>query len=218
MFALLTVALTALIACAVTFPVDVILPFTVALLIVADTALIDCAVTLPVVVRLPPTSAPFVTERFAVVVLPVTVNAFSVRFVMLDNVPAPSVPLNTPPVIVPGTVRLPIKPVTTLIACDVTLPVDVILPFTVALLIVALTALIDCAVTLPVVVRFPPTSAPFVTERFDVVVLPVTVNAFKVRFVMLDNVPAPNVPLNTPPVIVPGTVRLPIKPVTTLSP
>jgi hypothetical protein len=107
-----------------TLPVVVRLPFTVALLIVALTALIACAVTLPVAVRLPPISAPLVIERFAPVMFPVTVNAFNVRLVRLvipANVPGASVPLNSPPMIFPVTVRL---------------------PFTVELLTVALTALI----------------------------------------------------------------------------
>ena len=47
------------------------------------------------------------------------------KAVMLLSVPCDKVPLNTPPVIVPGTVKLPIKPFTTLIDAAVTLSVTV---------------------------------------------------------------------------------------------
>ena len=73
-----------MIIAAVTLPVEVRLPFTIALLMVALTVLIDAAV-----------------------ILPVTVNALKLfRLVMLANVPADSVPLKVPPVIIPGTVKL----------------------------------------------------------------------------------------------------------------
>ena len=107
----------------------------VAFNVVIDAAaeLIAADVIVPIVVRLPP-----------MYTLPVTVSDDRLlRLVMLANVPGDNVPLNVPPVIVPGTVRLPIVAFTVLSAADVTLPVEVMLPFTVALLIVALTALND---------------------------------------------------------------------------
>ena len=57
------------------------------------------------------------------VILPDTVIAVKFpRLVILANAPAPSVPLNVPPVIVPGTFRSPINAVTLLNVFDVTFP------------------------------------------------------------------------------------------------
>ena len=200
------------------------MPDTVKLPIVALIVLNAAEVMLPVVVRLPPTSAPLVTDNVLVVMLPVTVNAVRLpRLVMPDNVPGASVPLNVPPVIVPPTVKLPSVPLVALIDAAVTAPVEVRLPLivapllTVMLLTVALAALIAAAVTLPVVVKLPPISAPPVTDNVLAVMLPVTVNAVRLfRLVMPASVPADKVPLKVPPVIVPGTDKLPIVPLTAL--
>jgi len=60
------------------------------------------------------------------VTLPVTVNALKLpRLVMLLIVPSDSVPLKVPPVIVPGTVRLPTIAVVLLILPEFTEPVTV---------------------------------------------------------------------------------------------
>ena len=65
----------------------------------------------------------FVVLIELVVMFPLTVNAVKLpKLVILANAPAPSVPLNVPPVIVPGTLKLPKVPPTLLILFAVTLP------------------------------------------------------------------------------------------------
>ena len=56
------------------------------------------------------------------VMLPLTVNAVKLpKLVILAKVPAASVPLNWPPVMIPGTLKLPKVPPTLLILFAVTL-------------------------------------------------------------------------------------------------
>ena len=93
------------------------------------------------------------------VILPNTVSAVKLpKLVMLASVPAVSVPLNDPPTIVPGTVRLPIVALITLNAAEV---------------------------ILPVAVRSPPIVALPVTANVFVVVLPTTVKFVKLPKVVM---------------------------------
>lgn len=121
---------------------------------------------------------------------PVTVKLLKVDNPLMPAiVPGDNVPLNTPPTIVPGTFKL--------------------------------VALIDNAVIVPVELSDPgtvrlPTNAFTVLNALELM-FPFTVNALKLpRLVILFNAPALNVPLNVPPVIVPGTFKLPTSPFTVL--
>ncbi len=155
------------------------------------------------------------------VTLPVTVNALKLpRLVMLLSVPVLNVPLKVPPVMVPGTVRLPIVAVVLLILPELTEPL------TVRLLKVPMPVILGWSAVVSVPAKVVAVKPPFTVKDVrpvrllivaevvliePAVTLPVTVNALKLpRLVILFNVPLDRVPLNVPPVIVPGTVKLPI--------
>jgi hypothetical protein len=58
--------------------------------------------------------------------LPLTVKAVRLpKLVILLSVPGSRIPLNVPPMIVPGTVKLPISPLTALNDAEVVLPTTV---------------------------------------------------------------------------------------------
>ena len=93
---------------------------------VVNVPLIVAASILPVTVKLliPPRLliVAVVTLIVFAVTLPLTVNAVRLpKLVILARVPAASVPLNWPPVMIPGTLKLPKVPPTLLILFAVTL-------------------------------------------------------------------------------------------------
>jgi len=217
-------------------------PLTVKLPKVPRLVILGCAAVVNVPPSVVPVIAPFTDRlvkpvRFAIVavvvliepavILPVTVKAVKLpNEVMLLNVPSDSVPLKVPPAIVPGTVKLPIVAVVALRLPASTVPLTVKLPKVPRLVI------LGCAAVVNVPPSVVPVIAPFTLKdvkpvRFAIVavvvliepavILPVTVNAVKLpRLVMLLNAPSDRVPLKVPPVIVPGTVKLPIVAVVTL--
>ena len=127
---------------------------------------------------------------------------------------------------IPGTLKLPKVPPTLLILFAVTL-LD-----TVRLVKVPTWVMFGCKAVLIVPAKVVPVIAPLTVKlvkplrlaivavvvliEFDVM-LPLTVNAVKLpKLVILANVPAASVPLNWPPVMIPGTLKLPKVPPTLL--